>query len=109
MLFGKLLPREGNFFELIIQHGAHIAEGSRAFVALIQNYADPVMRQKHADAVDHAERQADKITAEVNRLLHKTFITPIDRCRCTTCARSPTRCCGWPNSRPSAATESRMS
>ena len=79
MLFGKLLPREGNFFELFIQHGAHIAEGSRAFVALIQNYADPVMRQKHADAVAHAERQADKITAEVNRLLHKTFITPIDR------------------------------
>jgi predicted phosphate transport protein (TIGR00153 family) len=79
MWFGKLLPREGNFFELFNQHGAHIAEGSRAFVAMIQNYADPEVRQKHADAVDHAERQADKITAEVNRLLHKTFITPIDR------------------------------
>jgi predicted phosphate transport protein (TIGR00153 family) len=79
MLFGKLLPREGNFFELFNQHGSHIAEGSRAFVALIQNYADPVLRQKHADAVDHHERQADKVTAEVNRLLHKTFITPIDR------------------------------
>jgi predicted phosphate transport protein (TIGR00153 family) len=79
MLFGKLLPREGNFFELFNQHGAYIAEGSKAFVAMIQNYDDPVMRQKHADAVDHAERSADKITAEVNRLLHKTFITPIDR------------------------------
>src|SRR5512145_334599 len=79
MLFGKLLPREGNFFEMFNQHGGHIAEGARAFVAMIQNYADPVMRQKHADAVDHAERQADKVTAEVNRLLHKTFITPIDR------------------------------
>ncbi len=79
MLFGKLLPREGNFFELFNQHGAHIAAGAKSFVAMIQNYADPVMRQKHADAVDHAERQADKITAEVNRLLHKTFITPIDR------------------------------
>ena len=79
MLFGKLLPREGNFFELFNQHGAHIAEGSRAFVAMIQNYADTGLRQKHADAVDHHERMADKITAEVNRLLHKTFITPIDR------------------------------
>jgi uncharacterized protein len=79
MLFGKLLPREGNFFELFNQHGSHIAEGARAFVALIQNYADPVLRLKHADAVDHHERQADKVTAEVNRLLHKTFITPIDR------------------------------
>jgi uncharacterized protein len=79
MLFGKLLPREGNFFELFNQHGAHIAEGSKAFVAMIQNYDDLLLRGKYAEAVDHAERSADKITAEVNRLLHKTFITPIDR------------------------------
>ena len=79
MLFGKLLPREGNFFELFNQHGAHIAEGARAFIRLIQHYADPELRDKHANEVGHAERQADKITAEVNRLLHKTFITPIDR------------------------------
>ena len=41
MLFGKLLPREGNFFELFNQHGNHIAEGARAFIRLIQHYADP--------------------------------------------------------------------
>ena len=79
MLFGKLLPREGNFFELFNQHGAHIAEGARAFIRLIQHYPDAELRDKHASEVGHAERQADKITAEVNRLLHKTFITPIDR------------------------------
>ena len=79
MLFGKLLPREGNFFELFNQHGGHIADGSRAFVAMIQNYADPVLREKYAQAVDHAEHNAYRITAEVNRLLHRTFITPIDR------------------------------
>jgi predicted phosphate transport protein (TIGR00153 family) len=79
MLFGKLLPREGNFFELFNEHGSRIAEGSRAFVAMIQNYADTALREQYAAEVDHAERQADKITAEVNRLLHKTFITPIDR------------------------------
>jgi len=79
MLFGKLLPREGNFFELFNQHGTKIAEGSRAFLALVQNYADPALREKYAAEVDTAEHQADKVTAEVNRLLHKTFITPIDR------------------------------
>jgi uncharacterized protein len=79
MLFGKLLPQEGNFFELFNQHGTHIGEGARAFVAMIQNYDDEVLRGKYAEAVDHAEHHADKITAEVNRLLHKTFITPIDR------------------------------
>ena len=79
MLFGKLLPREGNFFELFNQHAGFIAEGARAFIRLIQHYADPELRDKHASEVGTAERQADKITAEVDRLLHKTFITPLDR------------------------------
>jgi len=79
MLFGKLLPREGNFFDLFNQHGGHIVEGARAFILLIQNYSDLSLREKYANEVGHAERQADRITAEVNRLLHKTFITPIDR------------------------------
>ncbi|HEY0857221.1 MAG TPA: DUF47 domain-containing protein [Albitalea sp.] len=79
MLFGKLLPREGNFFELFNQHGDLIVQGARAFIMLIENYADAALREKYADEVGNAERQADRITAEVNRLLHKTFITPIDR------------------------------
>ncbi|MBP6900974.1 MAG: DUF47 domain-containing protein [Burkholderiaceae bacterium] len=79
MLFGKLLPREGNFFALFNEHGTHIAEGARAFQAMVLNYADLPEREKYAGEVDHAEKQADRITAEVNRLLHKTFITPIDR------------------------------
>ena len=79
MLFGKLLPREGNFFELFNQHGNHIVEGSRAFLQMIESYANLTERERLANSVDTAERQADKVTAEVNRLLHKTFITPIDR------------------------------
>ena len=79
MLFGKLMPREGNFFELFNQHADFIAEGARAFIRLIQHYADLELRDKHTAEVGQAERQADKITAEVHRLLHKTFITPIDR------------------------------
>ncbi|CAN5826635.1 DUF47 domain-containing protein [soil metagenome] len=79
MLFGKLLPREGNFFELFNQHGDFIVSGARAFILMIQNYGDLALREKYAEEVGTAERQADKITAEVNRLLHKTFITPIDR------------------------------
>jgi predicted phosphate transport protein (TIGR00153 family) len=79
MLFGKLLPREGNFFELFNQHGEYIVAGARSFILLIQNYADLALREKYANEVGTAERQADRVTAEVNRLLHKTFITPIDR------------------------------
>lgn len=79
MVFGRLLPREGNFFELFNEHGAHIAEGARAFMAMVQNYDNEVERERHAKAVGDAERAADKITAEVHRLLHRTFITPLDR------------------------------
>ncbi|MBI5260037.1 MAG: DUF47 domain-containing protein [Burkholderiales bacterium] len=79
MLFGKLLPREGNFFELFNDHGKHIADGARAFMSMVQYYSDATLREKYAADVDAAEKQADRITAEVNRLLHKTFITPIDR------------------------------
>ena len=78
MWFSKLLPREGNFFELFDQHAARIAEGARAFMAMIENYADDSLREKYAGEVDVAERAADKVTAEVHRLLHRTFITPID-------------------------------
>jgi uncharacterized protein len=79
MFFGKLLPSEGNFFEMFNQHGTLIAEGARAFLALVQHYADPVLREKHAAEVVAAEHSADKITAEVHRTLHRTFITPLDR------------------------------
>lgn len=79
MLFGKLLPREGNFFEMFDEHGRLIAAGASAFMDLIRHFADPALREKYAADVDAAERAADKITAEVNRALHKTFITPIDR------------------------------
>ena len=79
MFFGKLLPREGNFFKLFNEHGAHIVTGARAFMAMVENYSDETLREKYAAEVDGAEKQADRITAEVHRLLHKTFITPIDR------------------------------
>ncbi len=79
MVFGKLLPREGNFFELFNEHGKYIAEGANAFMLLVQHYEDPDARERNAIAVGAAERSADKVTAEVHRLLHRTFITPLDR------------------------------
>ena len=79
MLFGKLLPREGNFFEMFNQHADRIVEAAHAFSALVNNYGDAVKREAFNRDVDSAERAADRVTHEVNRMLHKTFITPIDR------------------------------
>ena len=79
MLFAKLLPREGNFFEMFNQHADHIVEAARAFSNLVANYNDLHLRQKYNQDVDNAERAADRVTHEVNKAIHVTFITPIDR------------------------------
>ena len=79
MLFGKFLPREGNFFEMFNQHAERIVEAAHAFSNMVANYSDLQKRESYNREVDNAERAADRITQEVNRALHKTFITPIDR------------------------------
>ena len=78
-MFGKLLPREGNFFEMFNQHAERIVEAARAFEQLVANYNDIHLLEQYNRDVDNAERAADRVTHDVNRLIHKTFITPIDR------------------------------
>lgn len=79
MLFGKLLPREGNFSEMFNQHAERIVEAARAFSQMVANYNDPHLREKYNSDVDNAERAADRVTHEVTKTLHQTFITPLDR------------------------------
>ncbi|MGH8820437.1 MAG: DUF47 domain-containing protein [Rhodoferax sp.] len=79
MLFAKLLPREGNFFQMFNHHADKTVEAAHAFANMVANYSDPHLREKYNQDVDNAERAADRVTQEVNRALHKTFITPIDR------------------------------
>ena len=78
-MFGSLMPREGKFFELFDQHAAHVAAGSRALASLMSNYSNLDARQSGIDAIDREEKNADRITHETVQLLHKTFITPLDR------------------------------
>jgi uncharacterized protein len=79
MFFAKLLPREGNFFEQFNAHAGHIVEAARAFAKLVEHYADPIERERYHLEVGEAERAADRVTHDVSRVLHQTFITPIDR------------------------------
>jgi predicted phosphate transport protein (TIGR00153 family) len=79
VFFGKLLPRDTNFFVLFDQHADHIVDAAHAFSNLVANYANVELRQKYHREVDRAEGAADRITHEVNKAIHKTFITPIDR------------------------------
>jgi hypothetical protein len=75
-MFSRLMPREGRFFDLFNAHAAQIVEGGRALAQLFANFENSAV---HAEQIDAAERNADKITHETITLLHKTFITPLDR------------------------------
>jgi uncharacterized protein len=79
MIFAKLLPREGNFFELFDRHADHVVEAAQAFSKLVANYNNAELRERFEAELDKAEGSADRITIEVNRAIHTTFITPIDR------------------------------
>lgn len=70
------MPNEGKFFDLFNQHADLCVKGATEMVALMTNFDDLDSR---VHAIEVLEKQADKITHETIELLHKTFITPIDR------------------------------
>jgi len=71
-----LLPREGRFFDLFNSH-AELA--GRAAVELKALFADLGDLESRSRAIQRNEKEADRITHETVQLLHKTFITPLDR------------------------------
>jgi hypothetical protein len=79
VFFGKLLPRDTNFFIMFNQHADHIVVAAKAFSNLVANYSNSELREKYHQEVNQAEGAADRVTHEVNKAIHKTFITPIDR------------------------------
>ena len=75
-MFGRLLPREGRFFDLFNEHAGLIVQGSRELAALMASGND---LERRAHNVESIEKRADRITRTTIELLHKTFITPLDR------------------------------
>ena len=70
------MPTEGKFFEIFNAHAKCIVSASRELELLIDNLADAEIHKQNVQA---AEKAADKLTHEAIDLLHKTFITPLDR------------------------------
>lgn len=70
------MPTEGKFFDLFNQHAELGVKCAEEMVALMTNFDNLEMR---VHAIEALEKQADKITHNTIDLLHKTFITPLDR------------------------------
>jgi len=75
-MFGRLLPQEGRYFELFNAHAEQVVVAARQLQEMMRDFEN---REKYATAIDEAEHAADRITQEAIRLLHTTFITPLDR------------------------------
>ena len=70
------MPTEGRFFEMFNEHAGYIVQGSHELAALMARGDDI---QNRAYRIESVEKLADKVTHGVIELLHKTFITPLDR------------------------------
>jgi len=71
-----LLPREGKFFDFFNQHADLAALAALELQALL---ADLSQLDRRSRAIQKNEKLADQITHQTVQLLHRTFITPLDR------------------------------
>lgn len=71
-----LIPREKMFFDLFVQAGGKIVEACAVFERFL---GDMEHAEAHARRIKTIEHEADEITHRTVDLLHKTFVTPLDR------------------------------
>lgn len=81
MLFlSRLMPREPKFFELFNQHAQLVVAGSAVLAELLRGFTrEEHKREERINQILEIENRADSITHETVALLHRTFVTPLDR------------------------------
>lgn len=75
-MFGWLLPKEFNFFDLFDRQVDCAVEAAETFKTLVTT---GVINETHLSKMHEIEHQGDEITHTVIDRLNKTFITPFDR------------------------------
>ena len=75
-VFARLMPTEGRFFELFLEHAEQIVHASRELASLMTAFDDV---QRRCYNIETIEKRGDRIAHTAIELLHKTFITPLDR------------------------------
>lgn len=75
-MFGRFMPKEARFFDLFVAHADLCKQASRELVTVVSDLAGAA---PHIKNIEMLEKKADKITHDTVDLLHRTFITPLDR------------------------------
>ena len=79
-MFGRLMPKEGKYFDLFNSHAVLITRGGEALANLIGALVEnPGLAERFANEIDELEQAADAITHSTLAQLHTSFITPFDR------------------------------
>jgi uncharacterized protein Yka (UPF0111/DUF47 family) len=72
----RLLPKKSGFFELFSRHAALGVDGAQLLQALL---GDLAKADEHANRIRAVEHEADAVCQQTMEMLHRSFITPIDR------------------------------
>lgn len=75
-MLSRFMPREEKFFGLFEEMAKHMVEAAKALEKML---ADMPRAESHAATIKDIEHKCDELTHRTMDLLHKTFITPLDR------------------------------
>ena len=72
----RLIPRDDRFFDLFAEMAGILVQSANT---LQQLFAEPARLDEFQTNIKNLEHQADRLTAEANRKVDTTFVTPLDR------------------------------
>jgi predicted phosphate transport protein (TIGR00153 family) len=75
-MFAGLLPKKNEFFTLFAKHAAVALKGTQQLQALLNDLSDV---ETQAKTIKATESEADEIAHATIEMLHRSFITPIER------------------------------
>lgn len=72
----NFLPRNTKFFDYFDRDTEVLVRSAEVFCRFLESSGDP---REHSKKLKELEHEADKITHEAMELLHRSFITPLER------------------------------
>jgi len=75
-VLGAILPKKTEFFDLFSKHAALTVEGAKLLQTLL---GDLTNVEEQAKRIKQVESDADKVAHTTLEMLHRSFITPIER------------------------------
>ncbi|HLK42694.1 MAG TPA: DUF47 family protein [Thermoleophilia bacterium] len=72
----RLVPQTREFYVLFDRSAANLVTTAGLLLELLEHYPD---RRELVDRIKDREHEGDHLTREIVQLVHRTFVTPIDR------------------------------